>query len=582
MRKLMIILLCLLLPAAALAELTVDPLEGELHPGKAVLLSFNADAEDTAVLALTDDSGSTVMTVSDSFAVQPGLNRMYWNGTSGGEFAPLGEWQLTVTLSDGTSASAPVTVGSRAPVLENVTMDDTLDARLPFNVTVSPTQAGTLSVSVAQEDNELLLDDVTVDAGETVYTIPAHTVGTDFTDGSASLILSVTNEAGVSSTSEYFDITLYGLDENDDSAAMDQSQFTPSYGSPYAFTGDEPVSSWNTPMDITDTERIWQMLTAPITVTTTGKNCSEKAQITIRSEPDMESEGVGVVTCLTQAVRVIEQTDDGWSLIECYSSSFHDSKVKSWNELVQGWIKTSYLKTITPSQKMGIIVDKLTQRLYIFVNGELYDTLLCSTGVANAKQPYNETRSGEFILTSKVGEFRSDNLYCAMAIRFNSGDLLHEVPHTLNKDGSSNYSTAEPKLGTRASHGCIRVQRRKTSKGTNMTWLWNNFDRNTKIVIWEDWQGRVYPYPDDDTVLYYNPNSGDYYHTAETCYMAKKVTFTPFTYGQLEDEEFASLKRCTWCTAPLRKSEIDEINENYLPGGDHDPVLTEARAKEWD
>ena len=360
--------------------------------------------------------------------------------------------------------------------------------------------------------------------------------------------------------------------------------YTPSYGSPYTEAVKEN-DYWTTPMDITDEEAVWKMLTSPMTVVDNGKKNAQKTQVILRKEPDEESAGVGVVTCISQSVRVLETLDNGWSLVEIYSSSFHDNTVKAWNMLVQGYVPTKYLKTETPNQTMGIVIDKLTQRLYLFKDGALYDTLLVSTGLANEKQPYNETRSGEFLLMlPAVGGFKSDNLVCSMGIRFNDGDLLHEVPHTVNKDGSNNYATCEPKLGVKASHGCIRVQRRQTSKGTNMKWLWDNIrsigkKQNVKMVIWEDWQGRQISYPQDDTPLYYNPNGGKQYHTAETCYSAKGKTFVAFTYGQLEDEEFAKLERCTWCTAPLRKAEIDEINAVYAPGGDHDPVLTAARQK---
>ena len=204
------------------------------------------------------------------------------------------------------------------------------------------------------------------------------------------------------------------------------------YTSPYAGQ-DIGLNYWTMPMDITQEEKIWQVLMAPITVVDAGKG--EKAQVIIRSQPDKESDGVGVVTCETQGVHVLERGAD-WTLIECYSSSFHDSKILNWNTLVQGYVKTEYLKEVTPDQEMGMVIDKLTQRLYLFREGRLFSTLLVSTGLSNRRQPYNETRSGEFLLTSKVGTFASDNLKCAMAIRFNSGDLLHEVPYLLNRDGS--------------------------------------------------------------------------------------------------------------------------------------------------
>lgn len=365
-----------------------------------------------------------------------------------------------------------------------------------------------------------------------------------------------------------------------ESVPDESSAFTPSYGSPYADT-DTEMNYWTLPMDITDEDSVWEMLMQPMTVVDIGKKSGEKVQTYLYSEPDSESSPVGVVTCESQGVHVLETLNNGWSLVECYSSSFHDTKVEAWALLVQGYIKTDYLKSVNPNPDFAIVIDKLTQRLYLFKDGKLYSTLMCSTGLVmwngEKYQPYNETRSGEFFLMSKAGTLRSDNLYCDMAIRFNDGDMIHEVPHVKNADGSKNYRTAEPKLGTKCSHGCIRVQRNKTPEGINMSWIWKNVKNNSKvkIVIWEDWQGRSIAIPDDDETLYYNPAGGSYYHRAEQCYCAKKITFTPFKYGQLEDEGFADLKYCPYCCPYLRKSEIEKINNEYAPGNDHNPLLTE-------
>ena len=369
--------------------------------------------------------------------------------------------------------------------------------------------------------------------------------------------------------------------EPEESQASD-GVFTPSYGSAYPAAEGE-TGYWTLPMDITDEKAVWDMLMEPITVVDIGRKSGEKVQTYIYREPDEDSLPVGVVTCESQGVRVIEELDDGWTLIECYSSSFHGTKVEAWNLLVSGYIQSEYLKKVEPNPSFGIVIDKLTQRLYVFQDGKLLSTLLCSTGLTmwngSKYQPYNETRSGEFLMMSKVGTLKSDRLLCDMAIRFNSGDMIHEVPHVSNADGSANYKTAEPKLGTKCSHGCIRVQRYRTPEGINMKWIWSNVKSNSKVklVIWEDWQGRQLAEPDPDTVLYYNPNKGSYYHRAETCYCAKDVTFTPFKYSQLEDEGFADLKYCPYCCPELRLSEIREKNETYAEGGDHDELLTSLR-----
>ena len=359
--------------------------------------------------------------------------------------------------------------------------------------------------------------------------------------------------------------------------------YTPSHGSAYPVRDGEK-GYWSLPMDITDEQAVWEMLTAPITVVDPGKKSGEKEQTYLYREPDEKSLKVGVVTCESQGVRVIETLDNGWSLVECYSSSFHATKVEAWNLLVSGYIRTDYLKQVTPSTLMGIVVDKLTQRLYIFQDGKLLTTLLCSTGLVmwngSKYQPYNETRSGEFLLMSKVGTLISDRLYCDMAIRFNAGDMMHEVPHVKNADGTQNYNSTEFKLGTKCSHGCIRVQRNRTPEGINMKWIWNQVKSGSKVkfVIWEDWQGRQIDSPDADTPLYYNPGKGQYYHRSSFCYCAKNITFQPFAYGQLEEEPFSKLKACPFCVPPMREEEIRKINETYAAGGDHDELLTSLQA----
>jgi len=319
---------------------------------------------------------------------------------------------------------------------------------------------------------------------------------------------------------------------------------------------------WCTPMDITDEEAVWNMLIAPIKVVDAG----QKEQVIVYAQPDTDSERLGVVTGASQAVHVLEELSNGWTLVETYSSSFHDSKVRAWNKFITGYIKTNQLKTYTPRTDYGMVVDKLTQRLYIFKEGKLFTTLLVSTGLYNDQQPYNETRSGEFLIISRTGDFKSDNLICAKALRFNGGDLLHEVPHVLNADGSKNYKNCEPKLGTRASHGCIRVQRLKNSDGINMTWIWNNIKVGTKMVVWEDYAGRQLPIPDAQTPVYYNPDGGSNYHGDAYCNGVKDkfLPLTAFTYGELDSGEYADLTRCGYCVPPLRVEELNELNEMYL------------------
>ena len=319
---------------------------------------------------------------------------------------------------------------------------------------------------------------------------------------------------------------------------------------------------WCTPMDITNEEAVWAMLTAPVTVL----DMDQKQQAIVRAAPDKDAEGVAMLTGESQSVHVLENLDNGWSLVELYSSSFHDSTVKHWNAFTTGYIETDRLTTVTPNQTYGMVIDKLTQTLYLFKEGHLYSTLLVSTGLANERQPYNETRSGEFLVVSRVGDFKSDNMICAKALRFNSGDLLHEVPHVLNADGSKNYNSTEYKLGSRASHGCIRVQRQKNEQGINHMWLWDNIKVGTKLVIWEDYAGRQMEMPDLSQPVYYNPDGGSYYHSDQNCDSVRSqyLPLTELTLGDLLNSPYDELTPCPYCAPPRDPKEIIEINELHL------------------
>ena len=627
------VLLTGLIPVDAHADyLSIGAPAETVRPGKAIVIVFESPVAGTAVIQLTNQQGEVVSVVTDGFQAHGGRNEIWWNGTWQGVPAPEGSYTMTVEIG-GEKASAPVHVGSYAPYMYNVlALEPVCSPDVPVSITMVFSVGGTFTGGVLTPDGtEAVVAQYPVEAGEHTIEWDGTVNGQRLPAGEYSYTLTLTDDTGFDSTEEHITVTVTDspaatdtpaptetpaptaapspVNEEDDgdvalligdsdvvedvlltadgqeivlvdgvaqSETSNERPFTPSYTSPYDASG-EPLSYWNLPMDITNEAAIWEVLTAPMTVV----DGNERDQAKLYAEPSKDSEVIGLVTCKTQGVRVIETLDNGWSLVECYSSSFYGTKIPAWNLLVQGYIPTSSLKQVKPATEYGIIVDKLTQRLYIFKDGKLWTTLLVSTGLSNEEQPFNETRSGEFFLTSPVGDFKSDAMTCGMALRFNDGDLLHEVPYVINADGTKNYGYTEPKLGTKASHGCIRVQRKTTPEGVNQAWLWNNRNYNTRILIWEDWQGRQIAYP-EDTMLYYNAKGGSYYHSQDFCYSATNdgVVLTPFPWTELDNEPYASLKFCPYCAPALRREQIDEINDRYAPGGDHDPILTEAR-REW-
>ena len=345
--------------------------------------------------------------------------------------------------------------------------------------------------------------------------------------------------------------------------ATDVFYHTPSEYS--AVKCDHEVCFWHLEMGRMDEEAIWKVLTQPVTVIE-GK---QREQVRILAEPDDKCKNyVGVVTCASQGVHILREEGE-WTLIEAYSSSEEGSAVKVFAEQFQGWVKTKRLKQVEVDQKYGIVVDKMQQRMYVFKEGKLFTTMLCSTGYAKDKATlFHETPAGEFLMISWVGGFQAETLWCAYGIRINSGILIHEVPSREETDKNGNttvsYRRCERYLGEKASHGCIRVQRQLTPEGVNAKWLWDNLSRNppTKVIIWDDLD-RELAYPSDDLLLYYNPNGGENYHSQPTCSLVKDKyePMASFTYGELDQKPYKKLNPCPGCAPMPRKDKIDELNK---------------------
>ena len=229
------------------------------------------------------------------------------------------------------------------------------------------------------------------------------------------------------------------------------------------------------------------------------------------------------------------------------------------------------LKTVTPNPTWGMIVDKRTQRLYLYKEGKLLTELLVSTGTTKGQnEDYCETASGDFLLISATGGFWSGNLWCDQAIRFNGGDLLHMVPEMyygekagVLADGTGDFSICESALGSRASHGCIRVQRKANADGYNHEWIWKNLrnEKNIKIIVWDD-DGRKLEETDDDAPMYYNPNGGSKYHTDQNCssVRSKYLPLTGIKYGTLSRYPYTELTPCSICKAPERPEVVSAWN----------------------
>lgn len=563
MRKLVILLLLCLLACPALAEepawLEVPQL---FRSGKALRLTYHSPGGETEAVLM--DDGVEIAYLLSGAQAQAGENAFFWDGLDADGYAVQPGVYHLVLRSGGMEAQQLVTIGPEAPMILSLETAGTIDytAGDGWSGTLHASMDGTLTLSLASEAGEREVFSQPVAAGENAFTWNGLVEGAPLDDGWWDVTLRLTDETGFSSTPE-----MIAVEAVHPALATDISYHTPDEFS--GVTCDHDICYWKLNMGEMDENAIWQVLTQPVTVL----SGDERKQVKIRREPSESCEDyVGEVTCMSQAVHVLERGET-WTLIEAYSSSVEGSRVKAWATQFQGYVETSLLKERQVDQHTGVVIDKLQQRLYIFQDGQLFSTLLCSTGYPNNGAPWNETPAGEFLAVSWAGGFWSGELYCDMGIRINDGILLHEVPCLISYDENGgevrDYDRCERYLGEKASHGCIRIQRAKSPEGASIRWLWENLSREssarTKVIIWDE-LGRTLGYPDDGVTLYYNPDGGRNYHSSAYCKAVNDrfLPLSPFLYGELEDDRYDGLTPCGACAPQLRMEAIDNLNaENY-------------------
>lgn len=557
----------LLSAAAALAEgFAFTYVPDTIYPGKAERISLQIPQDGLLTLDVLDAENNSVQVLRQELSVSAGPLTITYNGTAGGLQLSQGQYTLRAQISD-EIITQPFVIGESAPqfTASAGTPIRSKDS-LSFNLTVNAEKAGTLNGLLISPDGDASpILSTSVDQG--ANTIYCENIKVAIS-GDHTLSLTLTDANGVSSNTVQLSIALIAP-----ATPKPQPTVRPSSVAEETIPGD----FWSMEVGKYDWKAIWQVMISPMTVVKgTGKQ-AERQTYKLRAEPSTNADIIGLVTCETQGVHVLETLDNGWSRIEVYNSSYGEAyrtagKGGGYGKtgaLLQGYVESDRLGTFTPRTEYGLLIDKMTQELYIVTEKGLLSTLLVSTGYASSSQPWNETPAGEFYLSSKVGDFNSGNLVCGYGMRFNNGDILHQVPYIYNeKYDLKDFSACEKYLGEKASHGCVRVQRKLNDDGVNMKWIWDNVPTRTKLLIWDD-VGRPEPFMEypvaPDTPMYYNPDGGHYYHADQNCSSIKN-RFLPLkgetTYAELDNPEFSQLTPCKHCNPPeYRMSEIDAINE---------------------
>ena len=230
----------------------------------------------------------------------------------------------------------------------------------------------------------------------------------------------------------------------------------------------EDSGYWGLTADSSDAE-IWAALTR--TMVSVDVKESESAYI---YNSTSKGKKLGSVSGLSQGLNLIEDLDDGWSLVEAYRNED--------GAFVRGYIRTKTLRTVEPNTLYGIVVDKAAQTLTVYKNGERLGSCAVSTGLATAKYLHRETPAGEYITVTRRGTIQNAGGYSKYTIRISGNYYLCEIPTT--KKNGKDYSLMADKLGQKASRGNICLAHDESADGgINAEWIWDLTDSNKKIKV---------------------------------------------------------------------------------------------------
>ncbi|MCL1965201.1 MAG: L,D-transpeptidase family protein [Firmicutes bacterium] len=453
-----------------------------------VSVSFLGSEPCLLIVTLHSAADEAVFDLDEMPAIE-GFNHYAWDGTLGGTRVPDGAYTLAFTLQTDSGFKSI----SHYASIDVMTLAANGDppGSAPNEIAAPVDEPATLSQAFTDVVDSYEFTDLSDAYGDTNMDLPeAQPADEEPLYAPAN----VPADDGTDIVNVIIDSIIVDPTQNEaNSFSMPQSPML-SLSPPYSSVWDE--SYWSmTPGELDDAV-IWEILMQPITVYDGGIKAGTKGHAYLMENPDGTGKQVAQLHTQSQGVHVIGETNEfGYVLVEAFSNydrEFYpetDEEKAHAFEIKHGYVLAKNLKTVNVMPDIALLIDKLTQRLYIFIDGKRVTELLISTGTwSNSNDMLFETIPGEFITVSHDGGFWSGNMYCDMSIRINGGVLLHEVPCKKNADGTKNFSSFEGYLGTKQSHGCVRIQRLKNADGFNHSWLWSNLQKYKpyKVMIWDD------------------------------------------------------------------------------------------------
>lgn len=218
--------------------------------------------------------------------------------------------------------------------------------------------------------------------------------------------------------------------------------------------------------------QIWAAMQQPSVVLDVARSSHQK----VYEQPSSKSRVLGTFHGTSQAVAVLE-LQGKWA------------KVGAWNHedasYVEGYVPQEKLMVVEPNPHWGVLIDKQAQTMAVFHDGVRIATMPVSTGLPEKGDLWQETSAGVFLTVDHMDTFPDDGYRYAYPIRFDGGNLLHELGYRMN-GGKRDFSRHEPLLGQKASHGCIRMPALTGVEGVNAYWLWTHLPRYTRVILLDD------------------------------------------------------------------------------------------------
>lgn len=224
---------------------------------------------------------------------------------------------------------------------------------------------------------------------------------------------------------------------------------------------------------------IWEIMMKPsVVVNATGSS----SRFVLRESPTNRSAAVGLVCCATQGLEVLAIEGD-WAQVR--AGNYSDG------HFITGWYPVKGLTVVTPAPHYAVLVDKRSQTLTVYHDGVPLGTVPVSTGLPTEKKPQRETSPGAFLTDIHFSrDFAQDGARYDYPLRYQGGNIIHStgyarIPHAAYS--VKDYSKNLPRLGQKASHGCVRVSPFTTPDcEINSYWLWTHLPFHTRVIILDD------------------------------------------------------------------------------------------------